>query len=789
MLGSHVKILRAMLLPDNRVRSTNPISDRPFAVEINFTEAYQAHHDAHPAIREARCLQAMFPDALSPIEEGDRFAGRFIATPGVDKVHYHWDARRHNIPALGFLPLCPGSGPAAGYFCHEGILRKKIEDLQPDADTRARLEGILAFWETETIFDKTRAAYPEKLSRALPFDQWEGKENSHPAHPLTRMAGPHYDNDKLLHLGLPGLRAEIHQCKKDLPPGGEPELLEGMLIALDVLEEVCRFYALQAIELAGRVEDEAQQEHLREMATALQAIIERRPEHLLEAMQLVLLFGVVSGAYSWGRMDEYFGDYLVRDLDRGYLSEADALALIKSWWIIVNDNGAPFDNRVIIGGRGRRNEPAANRFARLAIEATAQLNIPLPQLSLRFYEGQDPALYNKALQVLALGKTFPILYNDDVNIPAVASAMGVSRELAEQYVPYGCGEYVIYKKSFGTPSGIFNHTKILECVLRNGEDRVSGRVSGIPMGNLRDFKTFDELLRAYQRNLEYWIETMAEQQRIEYEIVACESRFVFWSMLYDDCLARGRGMFNGGLEHLGGTLESYGQINAADSLYAIKQLVYEDKVVDADTLIAAMDAGFAGYENLQRRCRSVPKYGNDEDGADTMQQIVHEHCCRHTRAQAGRQGMDSYLIVIINNCVNTVLGHQTLSSADGRAPFSPLANANNPSPGMDRKGVTAFLNSLVKLRPDIHAGATQNMKFSPQLFGEHYDKLKCLLKAYWRAGAQAMITTVNPGDLEAAMERPEDYPNLLVRVGGFSARFVELPRDVQMEILNRTCNT
>lgn len=772
-------------LPVNRRHSTNPIIDRPFAVELNLTRAHQKWRTADPALREAHCLRAMFPDALSPIEPAhDRFAGRFISTPGVDKVLYQWDARRHNIPAVGFLPLTPGMGSSAGYYCHQAILRKKIEDLQPDSDLRLELEEVMDYWQQHGLPEICRREYPAPMQTALPFDSLAGKESANPAHPLVRMTGPMYDNGKLIRLGLSGLRHEVLSAAERFPE--QAALFEGMTLVLELVGDVCRFYAEQARRLAR---DPSHSENLAQMeatAVALENIATVPPRSFREAVQLVLIYGVISGAYSWGRLDDSLGEWLCHDLDRGVLSEDDALELMCSLWAIINDNGAPYDNRVVIGGKGRRDEYKADRFALLAIEATRRTRLPLPQLSLRFHKGQNPALHEKALTALGEGCTFPILYNDDVNVFAVANAMQVSEQEAEQYVPYGCGEYVLYRKSFGTPSGVFNHTKVLECLIRNGQEVLTGRDSGPKLGHLRDFQTFEDLFSAYEKALDYWIALMAEQQKLEYEIVARECRYLLWSMLYEDCLERGKPLFSGGLQHLGGTLESYGQINAADSLLAIKKALYEEQWCTADELIEALDADFEEYESLREKLLSVPKYGNNEPEADEMAVRVHEYTCLKTREQAAIFGLDSYLIVIINNQSNTVLGQHTLASADGRKAYQPLANANNAAPGMDRSGLTANLQSLVKLRPDIHAGAVQNLKLAPEFFTRQLDKLKALLQVYFQKGTQLMVTVVNAGDLEAAIREPDKFPNLMVRVGGFSARFVELPEAVQHEVLKRT---
>jgi len=168
---------------------------------------------------------------------------------------------------------------------------------------------------------------------------------------------------------------------------------------------------------------------------------------------------------------------------------------------------------------------------------------------------------------------------------------------------------------------------------------------------------------------------------------------------------------------------------------------------------------------------------------------VHELVCHRTRDQAARVGLDSFLVVVINNSMNTALGAHTWATADGRRTGDTMANANNPHPGNDRNGPTALLNSLLRLDPSIHAGATQNMKFSKRWFGNDRPQLETLLASYWeRGGAQAMLTVVDKGVLEEAQRHPERHPNLVVRVGGFSARFVELWKGCQDEVLARTCH-
>jgi pyruvate-formate lyase len=316
---------------------------------------------------------------------------------------------------------------------------------------------------------------------------------------------------------------------------------------------------------------------------------------------------------------------------------------------------------------------------------------------------------------------------------------------------------------------------------------MTGKSAGLQTGEFADFGTFDELFDAYKRQAEYALGDLPQSQVIEYQIERENACYLFVSALFGDCVEKGKSIVDGGACYLGGTSESFGIVNAGDSLAAIKRLVYERKLFTQEQVLAMLDANFEGYEKEWKLFLDAPKYGNDDDFVDDIVRQVSDHACK-VAIEAGRKaGMDFFLIVNINNFWNVISGRRTAASADGRRSGEPLANGNTPTAGRDKKGVTAFLNSIAKIDPTLHAGYVHNMKFTRQMFTEDRAKLKFLLDGYFaKGGTQAMITVVNRGDLEQAMIEPDRYRNLIVRVGGFSARFVELERDVQRDILNRT---
>jgi len=737
---------------------------RPLELELAFTRAYRTCETGDSFVRELKCLEVLFPAIFLPMEPGDLLVGR---------IRY---------PLVGFSAEAMG----LGYYCRESEIREVMRLAAMCGEEVREIEDVLEFWKGENTQAKTRAAYPPAVQKALPSDNWTVESGI--AFPLYRMAGTVLDYGKLLRLGIPGLRRELDQRIGDSRQGTEElGLLQHLQGAVNILENVCRHCANQSELQAAVVTDPAAQEQLQNISQSLAGLPLHPPATFREALQLFWLYALLSGSWNYGRMDVYMGPFLARDLDAGILGEDEALKLLQSLWQLMNGYSNQYNNRVFIGGMGRDNPAEADRFALLALEASRTLPLNQPQLSLRFYEGQNPELMDRAITGLGEGRTFPLLYNDDVNVPAVAKAFQVSHEEALQYVPFGCGEYVLDHRGVGTPNGLINLMKCLEVTLHGGMDPVTGRAMGIAAGEAQAFQTFEELWSAYCRQVEYHVAALALQEKIEYEVVGEESPFLMLSLLYDDCLERGRPIFKGGARCLGGTLEAYGNINAGDSLGALKKCVYDERRYTLQEVVAACDANFQGYEALRADLVRAPKFGNDDDEADGMAQRVHNHVCHVAMAQAGKVGLDSYLIVIINNWVNALFGKTTAASPDGRLAGETLANAINPSPGMDRSGITAFLNSLAKLDPNIHAGAVQNMKFAKSLFTRSRAKLEALLAGYFRqGGTQAMVTVVSRGDLESAMREPEKWGHLMVRVGGFSARFIDLPPEAQLDVLHRT---
>jgi len=262
--------------------------------------------------------------------------------------------------------------------------------------------------------------------------------------------------------------------------------------------------------------------------------------------------------------------------------------------------------------------------------------------------------------------------------------------------------------------------------------------------------------------------------------------FVFSSILIDDCIVRGKTLLDGGVRYLGGTNETYGNINTSDSLLVIKELVFDKRKYTLKQLSEAILANFQGFELMRKDCLACDKYGNDLESADNMANDLYEFVAKGVRDRGIKIGMQYFLIVISNNQLNTEWGNRTSASPDGRLSGKFMNPANNPQGGADKNGPTAMLNSLTKFDAKYHGGSVQNIKFSPNLFNKNRDTIKSLFKTYFaQGGCHLMVTVVDKGILEEAIKHPEEYPNLIVRVSGFSAVFVDLSPNIQEELLSR----
>ena len=714
--------------------------------QLAIMEAYtQAHRDSaalDKAERELRCLRTIFPALFRSIEDDDLLAGR-----------------------LDFLPIGFGSVTSIGgvsHYCVFHKLRSFKEQLDSEEE-KARVDALYAYWEEHD----TKAIYCADVLNESTIGRFI--DCSYPLMATARLSGMMLNYKTLIRSQKPNT------------------FLNSCVESLTLLQEVID----RQIELVREAKLDAARSRLQDlelMERDLAVIRTQKPATFHQALQLFWIYALVAGVINYGRMDDVLGPYLQRDLEDGLITEEEAYRYLKSLWKMIENRRTTVNGRIIVGGEGREHPEEGDTFARICLRVCRDTRYVEPQFTLRFSKNTPADIMDMAYDCIGSGATYPTLYNDDVNIEAVMYGMRVSREIAEQYVPFGCGEFVIQGKSVGTPNTLLNLLKLLNITLNAGIDPMDGKAKNGPVSipECSAFTTFDELYDTYKELLDYYFDLSVEAQKHSYEVMNQEASFLFTSILMDDCITRGRALLDGGVQILGGTNETYGNINASDALYAIRKLVYEDKVYTLQQLHEAQLADFEGYEQLRKDLLHADKYGNDKPECDALANDLYEFVAKGIRQRGIDAGLGYYLIVISNNQTNTDWGHQTFASLDGRKTGVFMNPANNPQGGAAKSGPTACLNSLSRFQAKYHGGSVQNIKFTPRMFNEDRDKIRILFDTYFKkGGCQLMVTVVDHGVLEDAQKHPEKYPDLIVRVAGYSAVFVNLTRDIQDELLSR----
>ncbi len=741
--------------------------DDGLSVEFRYTETYKAYTGKDLSLRELKCLEIALPAAASPLQEGDLFVGRRVFRP-LGIAPSYWDDDADGLDNVSF-------------YADLARMTRVMNRPTQTRENRQAIAELIDFWKSENVNAKVRAGFDSVMRREMTSDLWS--VDSGVIFGLYRLVFSQLDYDKLVRLGLGGLKKEVlARLEDDSLSGTQQSFLQSLASMIDLLLGILSTYEGQLRVLLKNGADPA---WIQPMVDSLERIQAGAPACFRDALQLVWFYSAMTGGRDFGRMDVYLGDRYVKDLDSGRMTEEDAVELLLSFYRLMKETDSR-DGRIVMGGLGRRNPGNADRVSLAVMKAGMRFRELKPEFSLRMYKGMSKEVRKMAYSMLENGMTYPLLFNDEASVCAVQKTMHVSPEESEQYGFFGCGEYVLGHRSIGTPNDIINLAKALEVTLHEGTDPVRGCPHGLNLGKPGDFDTFDKLFSAWKKQVAYFTQIAARHQKLVYNTVRENGSMLMMSLLMDDCIARALPLVSGGVRYLAGTYETYGNTTTADSLTAIREVVYEKKRLTLSELVQVLDSDFAGNEELRQILLNCPKFGNGDPVADGMAREVNTFVFETTASQAEIQGLSSYLVVMINNGANVDLGKNTLATADGRHGGTYLSNGNNPMAGMDHSGLPAMLRSLASTRMDLTAGTAQNLKLSKNLFSQHPDVVDDLIDTAFDLGILSLnVSVVDRGEMEDAMIHPEMHQNLFVRVGGFSARFVNLDPGTQADMLAR----
>ena len=688
-------------------------------------------------------------------------------------------------------------------------------------ETKAALRSIAPFWENNNLRAKGEALLPEEVNVFMEtgFFGMEGKLNSGDAHLAV-------DYEQLLKIGLVGYEKRVRQLKAELdlcvPENIDKYVFyKAVLIVIEAVKTYADRFSLLAQEMAENAQSHRKDELL-EISNICSKVPYEPASSFKEAIQSVwfiqLILQIESNGHSlsYGRFDQYMYPYLKADLEKGVITDEEAVELLTNLWIktltinkvrsqahTFSSAGSPMYQNVTIGGQTPDKKDAVNKLSFLVLKSVAQTRLPQPNLTVRYYNGLNKEFLDECIEVMKLGTGMPAFNNDEIIIPSFID-LGVKEEDAYNYSAIGCVETAVPGKWGYRCTGMSyqNFPRILLAVMNDGVDVTSGKRFVKGYGYFRDMKSFEELQDAWDKSIR---EITRLSVIVENAVDLASERDVpdiLCSTLTQDCIGRGKTIKEGGAVYDFISGLQIGIANMADSLAAIKKLVVEEKKITPQQLWDALQDDFMSEENQKIQSMLIneaPKYGNDDDYVDQLVVEAYDSYINEikkypsTRYQRGPVGGIRYAGTS-SISANVGQGYGTMATPDGRKAHTPLAEGCSPAHAMDKNGPTAVFKTVSKLPThEITGGVLLNQKVTPQMLAteENKEKLEMIIKTFFNRlhGYHVQYNVVSRETLIDAQKNPEKHRDLIVRVAGYSAFFNVLSRATQDDIIERTEQT
>ncbi|HWQ73028.1 MAG TPA: pyruvate formate lyase family protein [Desulfitobacteriaceae bacterium] len=634
-----------------------------------------------------------------------------------------------------------------------------------------------------------------------------------------------HNYEKVLLKGLKGIReevewykAQIEQSYSRIKKQERLDFHEACLISFDAAIAYAQRYADLAREMAAKETDVKRKKELEEIAEICERVPANPARNWREAMQAlffthVLVYcEVVNAANGYGRFDQYMYPFYKKSvIDEKSMTRDEALELVELFLVKINEHtelhsfeatqtlmGFPMAMQMNIGGQDKDGKDAVNEVSWLVLDAEEQAGLREPDIGVRIFEDTPDEFIKRVCEVIRLGRGKPKFFFDKTAIQMVSKIYpDYSIEDVRQYVISGCTEmYLPYVTMLHSFSGMTNMAKVLELVLNNGKCRFCGEQIGPLTGDPRKFESMENLKEAFSKQAKFWIEYLCRGIVPQIEAQAKNNYAAFASCLLEGPLQKGVDLIEGGCFHTHYGYIVAGLADVADSLSVIDKLIYRDKKITWEQLLTALENDWEGYDELRNMAiNGVPKYGNDDEYADSFATFVMNTWCNHFDWVNTQKDMIPSIggkHVVSSAIVSVPLGFGFATAAlpNGRKGGVPLADTSAPTQGMDKKGPTAVIKSVSKLPLErLSMGSALNQRLSTQLVAtdEDLDRLVAFIKAAQEMGLyEIQLNIISANLLRKAMKEPENYRSLLVRVASYTAYFVELSEAMQLDIINRT---
>ncbi len=774
-LSDRIRLLKANMMNEDRYMSIEQA--------CIITNVYKQNEDKSIKIKRALSLFASLNEVAIRIDAGEIIVGN--RTAGV----------RAGV-------VFPESGLS---WVNDEIehLPTRAQDkfLVKSEDIEIFRRDILPYWQNKTLEDIVQKEIGEEKSAIGKV----AKINQ------TDHAQGHIcpDTQKWLEKGPLGLLREVEEAAKHAPDD-KLEFYEAMCIVLKgALKFIARYEAL-ANDLARNETNSHLRSEYENIASTCKVIGEKPPSTFKEAVQSLWFLYVIlqmesnASSFSPGRADQYLYPYFKRDMENGALNYAEALEIIEALFVKFNQivylrssNGAkyfagfPIGFNVALGGITDDGMDASNELSFLFLKAQEHLGLPQPNLSARIHKDSPNDLLTMATNVIGKGSGMPQVFNDESIIPALMNK-GISEKDARNYAIVGCVELTTHGNSLGwSDAAMFNLVKALELALNDGKCLLTGEQLGAKTGTLKDFNTYEEVETALKTQIDFFFSRMIACCEVVEKLHAKIIPSAFLSTVIDDCIGRGIDVTEGGaLYNLSG-IQAIQPANIADSLAALKALVFDENRISKEALYDALNNNFNNDEITRLMVLNhAPKYGNDIEWVD-------EIGAKWIRYFAGKfEGLKNARGGLYHTGLYTVSAHVPMganvgATPDGRKAKDPLADGGlSAIYGRDTAGPTALLRSVSRIDSMLGSNGTLlNMKFQPSTFAteQGVEKFVSLLRTVVALNiSHCQFNVVTKEDLIAAQKNPEAFKSLTIRVAGYTAYFTELASDLQKEIIDRT---
>ena len=686
--------------------------------------------------------------------------------------------------------------------------REKTFFTVEDKAKRIQEKEIISFWQERAmrhkIFEEMTPEWKACYEAGI-FTEF--MEQRAPGHTVA--------DGKIYKKGFLDFKKDISTAIDGLDFLNDPEAcdkkdeLRAMDICCDAIIVYAMRHAEKALDLAEREKDPKRKKELLEIADVCAHVPANAPRTFREALQMYWFVhvGVITELNTWdsfnpGRLDQHLYPFYKKELDEGTLTREDAKELLECFWVKFNNQPAPPKVGITLqesgtytdfaninnGGLTAEGHDGVNEVTYLILDVIDEMRLLQPSTNIQLSQKSPDKFLKRALEIVREGWGQPSIFNADVIVQEMLR-QGKSVEDARTGGTSGCVETGCFGREAYILTGYFNLPKIVEITLNNGIDPKTGTKLGMETGDPRDFESFEDLMAAFQKQMNYFLDVKIQGNNVIETLYTKYMPCPFLSTIVSDCIQNGRDYNAGGARYNSRYIQGVGIGSITDSLASLKTHVFDEKNVSMDTLLEALKDNFEGHELLRQRfLNHTPKYGNDDDRADEIMAQVFNMFFTSVDGRPSPTGF-TYRIDMLPTTCHVYFGSVTGATPDGRLSGEPLSEGISPVQGADRHGPTSVIKSCSKMDHVKTGGTLLNQKFTPRLLEgqEGIDNIAHLVRAYFALGGHHIQFNVVSADmLRDAQKNPDKYRDLIVRVAGYSDYFCDLTRALQDEIISRT---